>query len=264
MVNEIGAVDNLRLKNQLTKLTSLVRQLAVSQHQPSMVATLCGICTSMEHPTDMCPKLQEIESDHPESVGAIAISARVESRAICRLTIWNYPECTSSSRGLSTTESAIPGATVPTTATTDSATSRQLTISGRPDEAVGNKQFGVSAKHELQQYAIPTKYECHHPRPQDTNWQLANTVGHLHSVRSGNLPSQTILNPRGNASAITLRSGRELPQVMPQQEPRPTDTNFEPDANSQVPQEKYVQLPFPTRTLTARKSETDEELLRMF
>ncbi|RDX68647.1 hypothetical protein CR513_52338, partial [Mucuna pruriens] len=29
MVNEIGVVDNLRLENQLTKLTSLVRQLAV-------------------------------------------------------------------------------------------------------------------------------------------------------------------------------------------------------------------------------------------
>ncbi|RDY11582.1 hypothetical protein CR513_03732, partial [Mucuna pruriens] len=35
MVNEIGEVDNLRLENQLTKLTSLVRQLAVGQHQPS-------------------------------------------------------------------------------------------------------------------------------------------------------------------------------------------------------------------------------------
>ncbi|RDX99995.1 hypothetical protein CR513_16877, partial [Mucuna pruriens] len=38
MVNEIGAVDNLRLENQLTELTSLVRQLAVGQHQPSIAA----------------------------------------------------------------------------------------------------------------------------------------------------------------------------------------------------------------------------------
>ncbi|RDX73091.1 hypothetical protein CR513_47349, partial [Mucuna pruriens] len=36
MVNEIGAMDNLRLENQLTKLMSLVRQLAVGQHQPSV------------------------------------------------------------------------------------------------------------------------------------------------------------------------------------------------------------------------------------
>ncbi|RDY05872.1 hypothetical protein CR513_10245, partial [Mucuna pruriens] len=38
-VNEIGVVDNLRLENQLTKLTSLVKQLAVGQHQQSIVAS---------------------------------------------------------------------------------------------------------------------------------------------------------------------------------------------------------------------------------
>ncbi|RDX72175.1 hypothetical protein CR513_48376, partial [Mucuna pruriens] len=55
----------------LTKLTSLVRQLAIGQHQPSITAKVCGICTSMEHLIDMCPTLQETESDYPESVGAI-------------------------------------------------------------------------------------------------------------------------------------------------------------------------------------------------
>ncbi|RDY12443.1 hypothetical protein CR513_02763, partial [Mucuna pruriens] len=72
MVNEIGAVDNLRLENQLTKSTSLVRQLVVGQHQPSIVAKVCGICTSVEHPTDMCPTLQETKSDHLESVREIS------------------------------------------------------------------------------------------------------------------------------------------------------------------------------------------------
>ncbi|RDX74825.1 hypothetical protein CR513_45384, partial [Mucuna pruriens] len=55
MVNKISVVDNLRLENQLTKLTSLVRQLAVGQNQQSIEATVCGICTFVEHPTDMCP-----------------------------------------------------------------------------------------------------------------------------------------------------------------------------------------------------------------
>ncbi|RDX80566.1 hypothetical protein CR513_38875, partial [Mucuna pruriens] len=71
MVNEIGTMDNPRLENQLTKLTSLVRQLAIGQHQPIAAVKACGICTSVEHPTDMCPTLQETELDHPESVGAI-------------------------------------------------------------------------------------------------------------------------------------------------------------------------------------------------
>ncbi|RDY10452.1 hypothetical protein CR513_05021, partial [Mucuna pruriens] len=70
-MNEIGAIDNLRLENQLTKSTSLVRKLAVGQHQPTMAARVCGICTFVKHPTDMCPTLQETKSDHPKSVGAI-------------------------------------------------------------------------------------------------------------------------------------------------------------------------------------------------
>ncbi|RDX64394.1 hypothetical protein CR513_57058, partial [Mucuna pruriens] len=71
IVNEIGAATNQRIVNQLDELTSLVRQLAVGQQQPAMLAKICGICTSVEHPTDMCPTLQEIESDQLENVGAI-------------------------------------------------------------------------------------------------------------------------------------------------------------------------------------------------
>ncbi|RDX74329.1 hypothetical protein CR513_45932, partial [Mucuna pruriens] len=71
MVNEIGVVDNLILENQLIESTSLVRQLAVGQHQPCTAARVYGIWTSMEHPSDMCPTLQETKSDHLESVGSI-------------------------------------------------------------------------------------------------------------------------------------------------------------------------------------------------
>ncbi|RDX94147.1 hypothetical protein CR513_23503, partial [Mucuna pruriens] len=63
--------SNLRLENQLSELTSLVRQLVVGQHQPNMATKVYGICTSVEHPTDLCPTLQETESDQPEIVGTI-------------------------------------------------------------------------------------------------------------------------------------------------------------------------------------------------
>ncbi|RDX90720.1 hypothetical protein CR513_27388, partial [Mucuna pruriens] len=45
--------------------------------------------------------------------------------------------------------------------------------------------------------------------------QLAVTMSHLQFVRSNTLPSQTIPNLRGNASAVTLRSGKELQQPAP-------------------------------------------------
>ncbi|RDX85340.1 hypothetical protein CR513_33484, partial [Mucuna pruriens] len=125
MVNEVSVIDNLRLENQLTELTSLVRQLTIRQHQPSAVARVCGICTFLEHPTDMCPTLQETELNHPESVGLIS-GYQYEKQS--------YP-----------IKSKIPSTTVLTIATIESAIIGQFTIFGGPDEAVGNKQPGVSA-----------------------------------------------------------------------------------------------------------------------
>ncbi|RDX71912.1 hypothetical protein CR513_48674, partial [Mucuna pruriens] len=148
-----GAIDNLRLENQLTELTSLVRQLAVGQHQPNITTRVCGICTSVEHHTNMCPTLQETESDQAESVGAIVgkaiISARAESRAICSSTIRIHTECASKTNRLSTTDSTISSAIVPIIAATENATSRKFTISRGPNEIVSNQQPGVPANHEL-------------------------------------------------------------------------------------------------------------------
>ncbi|RDX70337.1 hypothetical protein CR513_50437, partial [Mucuna pruriens] len=139
MVNEIGAASNLRLENQLSELTSLVRQLAVGQHQPNMAAKVC-----------------ETESNQPENVGAIGgyqhgkqpyqnrpfdnqqygrqpFLARTKSRALCSLKIQTYTECTSRISKLPTTESAILSTTFPTVATIKNATTRQFSISRGPD-----------------------------------------------------------------------------------------------------------------------------------
>ena len=40
--------------------------------------------------------------------------------------------------------------------------------------------------------------------------QMASTISQLQSRDSGKLPSQTIVNPRENTNAITLRSGIQL------------------------------------------------------
>ncbi|RDX86176.1 hypothetical protein CR513_32522, partial [Mucuna pruriens] len=121
-------VDNLRLENQLIELTSLVRHLVVGQHQPSIATRVCGICTFVEHPTDIRPTLQETESDHPESVRPIGqYSAQKFESA----------ESVPQSQTVATIESAIIG---------------QLTIFRGPDEAVGDEQPGVSTDYKLQQH----------------------------------------------------------------------------------------------------------------
>lgn len=40
--------------------------------------------------------------------------------------------------------------------------------------------------------------------------QLATSVSRMEAQNSGKLPSQTEVNPRENASAIVLRSGKEI------------------------------------------------------
>ncbi|RDX65796.1 hypothetical protein CR513_55512, partial [Mucuna pruriens] len=194
MVNEIGVIDKLRLENQLIKLTSLVRQLAVGQHQPSIAARVCGICTSMEHPIDMCPTLQETESNHPEVVGSIGGyqygKQSYQSLPYDKIKIW--PEHASKSKQLSA-ESEIPTAIVLTAVTTESATTRGL------DEAVGDKQLGVSTYYELQQHQ---NLDATIQDLKTQVGQLANTVSQLQSVGSRNLPSQTIPNLTRNANVL--------------------------------------------------------------
>ncbi|RDY05966.1 hypothetical protein CR513_10130, partial [Mucuna pruriens] len=170
--------------------------------------------------------------------------------------IQTCPKCTTRSTRLSTTDSTILGTTVPVATTTKSASSRRLTIFGGPNEAISKKKLGVPTRYELQQYAISAKYERHHSRPQNANRIPAG---------SSNLPSQIILNPIGKASAVTLRSGKELPQPAPQQLSRSINADSELDVDSEIPQQdKTIPFPFPTRTLSTRKLESDEELLKMF
>ncbi|RDY14626.1 hypothetical protein CR513_00278, partial [Mucuna pruriens] len=75
-------------------------------------------------------------------------------------------------------------------------------------------------------------------------------------MESSNLPSQTIPNPRGNASVVTMRTLQQLS--------RSVEADFEPNVDSQSQEDKTVPMPFRTRTISASKPELDEELLKMF
>ncbi|XP_050890921.1 uncharacterized protein LOC127096386 [Lathyrus oleraceus] len=55
-VSQIQVSSNKALETRIDELTTLVKQLAVAKPQ---TATVCGICTSPEHPTDTCPILRD-------------------------------------------------------------------------------------------------------------------------------------------------------------------------------------------------------------
>ncbi|XP_022871282.1 uncharacterized protein LOC111390467 [Olea europaea var. sylvestris] len=110
--------------------------------------------------------------------------------------------------------------------------------------------------------------------------QLANTVGKLKAQGSGKLPSQAI-NPRENASAVTLRSGKileETPRKMKDQveestqeknlacekdEAKTPTSGSKVDSKSPIP--TYVPSPpFPSRFAKSKRDEHEKENLETF
>ncbi|RDY10528.1 hypothetical protein CR513_04937, partial [Mucuna pruriens] len=285
-VNEIGAASNQRLENQLTELTSLVRQLAVSQHHPAMAAKVCGICTSMEHPTDLCPTLQETESGQTESVGAVGGfqygKQPYQNRQFDNQPYGKQPFWLNSQPGPYAAQRAGFMPNAPYGTTSYQQPSSQYSTSSFPPQqqrtpTQGNspsledlmKQLATSNL-EFQQSVSSSNLQFQQNMTatiQDLKMQigqLANTVSELQSAGSSSLPSQSIPNPRGNAHAVTLRSGKELPQPEQHQEPQPAEADSEAAANSQSHPETAVPLPFPSRTVSAKKPDSDDELLKMF
>lgn len=66
--NTSHVVDHNKLENKLDYLATLVKQLSKTQ----TVAKLCGICISVDHPTDTCPALHEARRENTESPQAPA------------------------------------------------------------------------------------------------------------------------------------------------------------------------------------------------
>ncbi|RDY05582.1 hypothetical protein CR513_10556, partial [Mucuna pruriens] len=220
MVNEIGAASNQRLENQLTELTSLVRQLAVGQHQPAMAAKVCGICTSVEHPTDMCPTLQETELDqleNPYQNRPFGSTPNTYQRHA------GYQQPTPQYQAPPFQQQQ-QQQRVPTQGNSPSLEDLMKQL------ATNNLEFqqSVSSSNMQFQQNVTTTI-------QDLKThigQLANTVSQLQSAGSSNLLSQTIPNLRGNANIVTLRSGKELPPPTPHQLPRLVASDSEPNADS--------------------------------
>ncbi|KAL5565104.1 hypothetical protein UlMin_028268 [Ulmus minor] len=110
--------------------------------------------------------------------------------------------------------------------------------------------------------------------------QLATTMGRLEAQGFDKLPSQTVINPKENASAISLRSGKILDEAHKKliQISEEKDLSLEKDdvttpkedapprkvnSNSSIPI-NVSSLPFPSRFATTKKEEHEKEILETF
>ncbi|RDX97709.1 hypothetical protein CR513_19503, partial [Mucuna pruriens] len=116
-VSEVSTFDNLRLENQLTKLTSLVRQLAAS--------TSCVICVWNMH-----------FSGAPYQHATVTTES--ESRAACSTTIWtSRGNAGFKSNQLSIARTKIPGTRIPPTTATTFATPTKFFLIRRLSGTIG-------------------------------------------------------------------------------------------------------------------------------
>ncbi|KAJ9182699.1 hypothetical protein P3X46_006662 [Hevea brasiliensis] len=101
--------------------------------------------------------------------------------------------------------------------------------------------------------------------------QLASSVSKLEAQGSGKLPSQTVMNPRENASAILLQSGKEVDNQTPH-EPKKKQGEKESEVSEvEVSTESKLNKvnnsilpPFPCRLAKNKKEEQEKEILETF
>ncbi|XP_022875745.1 uncharacterized protein LOC111394216 [Olea europaea var. sylvestris] len=108
--------------------------------------------------------------------------------------------------------------------------------------------------------------------------EMATGINGLEAQGSGKLPSRTIVNPRENACAITLRSGKEveiLVKIVPtsskQQKEKDVTANTDVPNDNNITKHKFLPLsdyksvpPFPLALVGYRKDERDHELYDTF
>ena len=102
--------------------------------------------------------------------------------------------------------------------------------------------------------------------------QLATTVSCLEAQYSGKLPSQTVVNPRENASAVATRSGKQQVSTIHDEgtthkdgDPS-TSQGATPQVNSSNPcvSSHITPPPFPCMLKSSKKDESKKELLETF
>ncbi|KAH1221703.1 hypothetical protein GmHk_12G035058 [Glycine max] len=67
-----SSAENKKLEGKLDALVNIVTQLAINQKStPVTVARVCGLCSSADHHTDLCPSLQQSGvNEQPEAYAA--------------------------------------------------------------------------------------------------------------------------------------------------------------------------------------------------
>ncbi|XP_021728347.1 uncharacterized protein LOC110695423 [Chenopodium quinoa] len=159
----------------------------------------CGICTSMGHPTDSCPTLQEELNEQANAMGfqGQGPQRRYDPFSNTYNPRWrDHPNLRyGNSQGKQQHQNA---------------QGQQQFQQYRAPFPKPQGQSSNSAKYG----AIQQETKSSIQNLENQVSQISSAVSRLEAKDSGKLPSQTELNPKQQVNAITLRSGKELQQTV--------------------------------------------------
>ncbi|KAL0414211.1 UNVERIFIED_CONTAM: hypothetical protein Sradi_1622800 [Sesamum radiatum] len=254
-VNEVS----IFVDERLDKLTSLVERLIVGNTQQ---VKACGICTSSGHATNACPTLHEECTMHANAVGGFSGPSQRGYAPFSNTYNpgWrDHPKLRYGDEPQNFQRPPYQQPPPPPQANTNS---------GMPLEDIV-KTLALST----QQFQQETRASIQNLESQMS--QLASSVSRLES--QGKLPSQTIINPKQNVSAITLCSEKELQLEnstrrghanRAKQDKTGEELKIPPNQveRSELIQEEHPKVfvpkpPFPEQFAKFKKEEDDKEIL---
>ncbi|KAF1881774.1 hypothetical protein Lal_00014523 [Lupinus albus] len=205
----------------------------IQQKQP--MARVCGICTSPDQYSDVCPSLLEPRTtDHPDSL--ITHNNVGQNRPY-------VPPPIQQQRQQQVINNPPPA---PNESSLEELV-RQMTMQ--------NIQFHKETRASIQ------RQESSIQNITTQMGQMATSLNTLQSKNSDKLPSQTMINPK-NVSAITLRSGKpiELPTSTPGSALQKVndigrDIHASTPSSSATQQPPPIPLPFPPNIISSKKME---------
>ncbi|XP_027172203.1 uncharacterized protein LOC113771849 [Coffea eugenioides] len=281
----VNEAETSSIQQQLSELTSAVRQLAMRDTPREKV---CGICTSMDHCTDLCPILQENGAEQVNMAGGVPAPRRqYDPYSNTYNPGWrDHPNLSYGNRQQGSFPNRPPGfhqpwqpKSQPSSSNSESSledlvknlattTTNLVTTTTQLQEEIRS----LAAKTEqLQQGTKADK------KDQDVRIsQLATAINRLESHVYGKLPSQPQENPK-NVSAMTLRSGKELEGAKVKNSKSKSEEEIEKEIEEEGRIRKDPKVtsipsipiksnlaPFPCRLEKTKRAEREKEILDVF
>ncbi|XP_038708081.1 uncharacterized protein LOC120003252 isoform X2 [Tripterygium wilfordii] len=260
---QVSEVSTSNIERQIFDLTTLVKQMAIGSLQ---AAKVCGICTMIGHPTDMCPTLQEEDStQQANAIGGFPGQPQLKFDPYPNTYTpgFKHPNLSYDNPAVAQNSFKFPYP------------ARHQQGTQPPNSGMALDELIKTLANNTQQFQQETRSSVQNLEKQIS--QLAMAVSNLEAQGSGKLPSQTIVNPRENASAVTLRSGTKTADsnqhsmVLAQKNEEEREANNDIKDSSKVTSQPTVPnssntilVPFPSRLSKSKKEQQEKDILETF